>query len=165
MFCQAHLACIDVTFTPPAGVSHRDKESNVGYASHKPTDQKVLDVLQEALDALRADGTVERIRKSYLECPHRSMEKNAQTTSITRQLLIRAVAAYLLFGAVFVALDFTLQYRRIKSEATRELSLIHDSFGPGLAQALWDVNTDQINSFFNGLSNLPSVIGTSIRDE
>ena len=41
------------------------KDSYMGYAFHKSTDQRVLDSLGQALDELRRDGTVRRIHAKY----------------------------------------------------------------------------------------------------
>jgi polar amino acid transport system substrate-binding protein len=41
------------------------KDSYMGYAFHKSTDQRVLDSLGQALDELRRDGTVSRIHAKY----------------------------------------------------------------------------------------------------
>ena len=43
------------------------RDSHMGYAFHQSTDQRVLDTLQAALEELRAEGTVERIYRQYLE--------------------------------------------------------------------------------------------------
>ena len=42
------------------------QKSHMGYAFHKDTDPRVLEPLRKALDELRANGTVERIRLRYL---------------------------------------------------------------------------------------------------
>ena len=42
------------------------KKSHMGYAFHKSTDLRVLEPLRQALDELRANGTVDRIYTKYL---------------------------------------------------------------------------------------------------
>ena len=42
------------------------REGVMGYACHKDTDPAIMEQLQQALDALVADGTVARIRAEYL---------------------------------------------------------------------------------------------------
>ena len=88
-----------------------------------------------------------------------------QKNSVAQQLLIRVLASYFGVALVFLAVGVTIQYNSVKKEVEEELRLIHESFGPGLAQALWDFNTDQVQSFFEGMSNLPSVVGVEIQDE
>lgn len=43
------------------------RETHTCYGFHLSTDKTVLDVLQKALDSLREDGTVDRIRTQYLK--------------------------------------------------------------------------------------------------
>ncbi len=88
-----------------------------------------------------------------------------QKNSVAQQLLVRVLACYIGVALVLLAADVTVQYYSVKERVQDELRLIHKSFGPGLAQALWDINTEQVKRFFEGMVSLPSVVGCEIRDE
>ena len=85
--------------------------------------------------------------------------------SVARQLLVRVLALWIVVALLLVSVGAVLQYRSVKRDVAEELRLIHGSFGPGLAQALWDINTDQVQSFYEGMRDLPSVVGVEITDE
>jgi methyl-accepting chemotaxis protein len=85
--------------------------------------------------------------------------------TVARQLLVRVLALWLVVALLLISIGAVLQYYSVKREVTDELRLIHQSFGPGLAQALWDINADQVRSFYDGMRDLPAVVGAEIRDE
>ena len=88
-----------------------------------------------------------------------------QKHSVAGQLLVRVLAIYLAVALLLLAVDVAIEYYSVKQGVTEELRRIHQSFAPGLAQALWDINTEQVESFFEGMRNLPSVVGVEIKDE
>ena len=85
--------------------------------------------------------------------------------TVARQLLSRVLALWLAVVLPLMVVAVTVQYYSVKNEVTEELRLIHRSFGPGLAQALWDINIEQVRSFYDGMRDLPAVVGAEIRDE
>ena len=48
-------------------IAYRLLGGELGYAFYKGTDSKLLEQYQVALDELRAEGKLERIRRSYLD--------------------------------------------------------------------------------------------------
>ena len=61
---QTRLAGLDPAECEPVYLL---KASEMGYAFHRDTEQEIVDALQATLDAMRSDGTVDRIRSAYLE--------------------------------------------------------------------------------------------------
>jgi polar amino acid transport system substrate-binding protein len=61
---QSRLAGLEPSECEPIYVL---KQSHMGYAFHLSADPATLEVLQKALDELREDGTVDRIRDQYLK--------------------------------------------------------------------------------------------------
>jgi len=50
-----------------------------------------------------------------------------------------------------------MDYEKAKKDVFQELELIHKTFEPGLAKALWDVNLTQLSSSLKGMANLPTI--------
>jgi ABC-type amino acid transport substrate-binding protein len=42
------------------------KRSHMGYSFHRTTDPRILEPIRQALDELRADGTIDRIYRDYI---------------------------------------------------------------------------------------------------
>jgi PAS domain S-box-containing protein len=85
--------------------------------------------------------------------------------SIAFQLLTKVILSYFGVAALLLVGQVTISYYNVKNQVNKELRVIEEAFSPGLARALWDVNTDQVESFFKGMINLPVVVGARIEDE
>ncbi len=85
--------------------------------------------------------------------------------SIATKLLKAVFSIYLIVTVAVTVTHMVAEYSHTKENVRNELKNVQDSFEPGLARALWDLNTDQMESIYMGMVGIPTVIGVEIKDE
>lgn len=82
--------------------------------------------------------------------------------ALSWQLLRSILGIYILITVVFTALHLVIEHRYVKDDLKNELVQIGEIFKPSLQSAIWQLNTEQINSIGRGIQNMPIVYGVDI---
>jgi PAS domain S-box-containing protein len=85
--------------------------------------------------------------------------------SIAAQLLKSVFLLYLVVAVGTTIVHMVAEYNSTKQEVEHELQVIGDTFAPGLARALWDMNPEQLQPTFLGMVKSPKVVGVRLKDE
>jgi len=85
--------------------------------------------------------------------------------SIATQLLKVVFTLYLMVAVTVTGLHMIAEYYNTKEAIYHELQILHKTTEPSLANALWDMNIEQLESTLKGIVNLPVVVGIRIEDE
>jgi len=92
--------------------------------------------------------------------PHVSVKN-----SIAIQLLKAVFMLYLTVAVTVTCLHMVAEYYNTKGAIYHELQILHKMTEPSLANALWDVDMEQLHSTLKGIVNLPVIVGIRIEDE
>ena len=92
-------------------------------------------------------------------------KKNKKFKSISKHLLRVVFTFYFSITIIMTLVHFYIEYLHTEDSVKVELKLIADTFKKSLENALWDLNTKQVESISNGALTLPSVLGVKIFDE
>lgn len=84
--------------------------------------------------------------------------------NLSRQLLKSVLAIYFLITLFVTSVHFIIEYNYTKTHIKDELKTIASIFEPALQTALWDLNTEQLESISNGIAHMPLVYGVVIVD-
>ncbi len=84
--------------------------------------------------------------------------------SITTQLLIIVLVNYVLLTIVVGFMRLAADYFYIKDSVINELSVVQETFAPGLARSIYDMNAQQTESTIAGLYQLPSIVGFKLKN-
>lgn len=85
--------------------------------------------------------------------------------SIVARLLKIVFSIYIMMALVITLVHMAYEFMDTRTMVMRELGIMHNTFEPGLALALWDENDEQIRSIAMGIRRLPAVIGLQVIDE
>ncbi|MBF0280814.1 MAG: response regulator [SAR324 cluster bacterium] len=85
--------------------------------------------------------------------------------SIATQLLKVVFSVYIIITLTVTFAHLGTEFFNTKKKIVFELKVIGDTFGPSLAQALWDINLEQLQPMFLGMVNYPTVVGTKLINE
>ncbi|WP_455757685.1 GGDEF domain-containing protein [Sulfurimonas sp.] len=83
---------------------------------------------------------------------------------LSKQLLKSVLVIYFLITLVVTLIHFLVEYSYTKSNIKNELKSVAKTFEPALNTALWDLNTEQLESISEGMVNMPLVYGLVITD-
>jgi len=84
--------------------------------------------------------------------------------SIATTLLKVIFSLYLVVTIIITAVQMTSEFRHTSDLILKEIEELANSFGPGIATALWTYNTNGLNSILSGMQVNPTVIGVKIDD-
>ena len=84
--------------------------------------------------------------------------------SLAARLVRIVFSLYLLVAALVVAVQMADEYLRAQATLEREVSTYVSSIEPGLADALWSIDTEAIRSIASGMTRIPTIAGVRIRD-
>ncbi len=84
--------------------------------------------------------------------------------SIATKLLKIVFSFYFILTLAVTLFHMLAEYRYTKENIINELSLFEKTFGPGIANSLWDMNMDQLRSIYSGMIRFPIVIGVRVED-
>ncbi|WP_281557156.1 ATP-binding protein [Thalassomonas sp. RHCl1] len=85
--------------------------------------------------------------------------------SIATHLLKVVFSFYLVLTIAVTLAHIYVEFSDTKEKVKNELQVIGNTFAPGLAKALWDYNTEQLQPVFLGMVESPDVEGIKIEDE
>ncbi|MDD2789971.1 MAG: GGDEF domain-containing protein [Sulfurimonas sp.] len=83
---------------------------------------------------------------------------------LSTQLLKSVLVIYFIITILVTLVHFGIEYSYTKSHIKDELTMVAKTFEPSLKTALWDLNSEQIESISNGIMNMPLVYGVVIID-
>ncbi|MDM8540956.1 response regulator [Desulfococcaceae bacterium HSG9] len=85
--------------------------------------------------------------------------------SIAAQLLKWVICSYLIITFAVTLVHLSIGYLNTKDRVNNELKVIGNTYALSLAQALWNMSPEQLQSIFLGLGKFPSVVGVKLLDE
>ena len=85
-------------------------------------------------------------------------------SNLSTQLLKSVLFIYFIITILVTLIHFSIEYSYTKNHIKDELQIVAETFQPALQTALWDLNSEQIESITNGMMNMPLVYGVIIRD-
>lgn len=85
--------------------------------------------------------------------------------SVSAQLLRVVFSFYLILTVVVTFIHMSTEFADTKRQVRRELEIIGNTFAPGLAKALWDINLEQLKPTFLGMVHFPAVEGVVLINE
>jgi class 3 adenylate cyclase len=85
--------------------------------------------------------------------------------SIATQLLKTVFYFYFILTVVVTLTHMSVELLNTKKQVEQELKIAAHMFAPGLAQALWDINFDQLSPIFLGIVQFPSIVGVKVKNE
>lgn len=85
--------------------------------------------------------------------------------SIAARLLRIIFCCYFLVTVVVTLAQLTAEYRHTKERVVQEIRAMRQTFGPGIADAMWRFNEDILRGILSGMSELPVVAGIKVADD
>ncbi len=89
----------------------------------------------------------------------------ARMDSIATRLLRIIFGSYFVVTLVVTALQLAAEYRHTEDRLVREIDAMQQTFGPGLADAMWRFNDDTLRGILSGMKELPIVVGIKIEND
>jgi len=83
--------------------------------------------------------------------------------SLSIKLLKAVFTIYFSITLFITALHVYIEYQDTKSTIKQELILLEKTFKPVMSTALWEFNTDQLQSILEGIYNVPYVSAVSMK--
>ena len=84
------------------------------------------------------------------------------TTSIANRLLRIIFASYFGFTVLVTAIQLVAEYRHTEGRVNAEIQAMGQTFGPGIADAMWRFQDDVLQGILVGMNELPTVIGVKV---
>jgi signal transduction histidine kinase len=85
--------------------------------------------------------------------------------SIAGRLLRIIFACYFIVTVLVTATQLSAEYQHTKDRLLREIAAMQQTFGPGIADAMWRYNDDILRGILSGMRELPVVVGIKVADE
>lgn len=85
--------------------------------------------------------------------------------SIAGRLLRIIFTCYFVVTVVVTAVQLAAEYQHTKDRLLREIAAMQQTFGPGIADAMWRYNDDILRGILSGMRELPVVVGIKVVDE
>ena len=85
--------------------------------------------------------------------------------SIATRLLKNVFGIYVIIAVFVTLVHIVVEYYHTKNTIVKELKVIYQTIGKGLALSLWDFDLTKTQSIINGAVVLPAVTGIYIEDE
>ncbi|GAB2879674.1 hypothetical protein GCM10027277_56090 [Pseudoduganella ginsengisoli] len=85
--------------------------------------------------------------------------------SIAARLLRIIFSCYFVVTVVVTAVQLGAEYSHTRSRVEKELQAMQQTFGPGIADAMWRYNDDILRGILSGMAEMPAVVGVKITDE
>jgi signal transduction histidine kinase len=104
--------------------------------------------------------------------PHGNEEKGAPANdapplldSIAARLLRIIFGSYFVVTVIVTAIQLTAEYRHTEDRLGREIDAMQQTFGPGIADAMWRYNDDTLRGILSGMKELPVVVGIKVEND
>ncbi|MBF0286991.1 MAG: SpoIIE family protein phosphatase [SAR324 cluster bacterium] len=85
--------------------------------------------------------------------------------SIAAYLLKVVFSFYFIITIVVTLTHMSAEFFNAKENVNHELDVIADTFSPGISQALWDLNAEQLQTTIWGIIKFPTVVGVKLEDD
>lgn len=86
------------------------------------------------------------------------------TTSIASRLLKIIFGSYFAFALVVTVFQLLAEYRYTENRVNAEIQAMRQTFGPGIADAMWRFQDDVLTGILVGMNALPTVVGVKVLD-
>ncbi len=83
--------------------------------------------------------------------------------SIATKLLTHVFSIYLLIAVTATLIHMFSEYYNTKHHVVENLKMFQETFESSLAQALWDINVEQVDSIMAGIEKIPMITGIKIK--
>ncbi|HXA46653.1 MAG TPA: ATP-binding protein [Burkholderiaceae bacterium] len=91
--------------------------------------------------------------------------ESAATGSIAGRLLKIIFGCYFVVTLVVTVIQLAAEYSHTKDRLVQEIKAMQQTFGPGIADAMWRYNDDILRGILSGMKELPVVVGIKVEDE
>jgi len=71
---------------------------------------------------------------------------------------------YMILAITLTLIHMFVEYKESHRQVSQELEIVANSFGPGIATALWYLNLEQVHSDYLGIMDFPEIVGVKIID-
>ena len=85
--------------------------------------------------------------------------------SIATRLLRIIFGSYFVVTVVVTATQLAAEYRHTEDRVGREIDAMQQTFGPGIADAMWRFNDDTLRGILSGMKELPVVVGIKVEND
>lgn len=85
--------------------------------------------------------------------------------SIAAKLLKVTFSIYMIITLTVTAIHMIAEYKYMKKLVSEELAVIQKTFEPALANALWNLSHNQLESILKGMVQLPQVTGVKLESQ
>ncbi len=85
--------------------------------------------------------------------------------SIAARLLRIIFGCYFLVTLVVTIVQLSAEYRHTRTRVESEIEAMQQTFGPGIADAMWRFNDDIMRGILAGMKELPIVVGIKVVDD
>lgn len=88
-----------------------------------------------------------------------------KTTSIAGRLFRIIFGSYFIVTLLVTCIQLIAEYRDAETRVTAEIKAMQQTFGSGIANAMWRYEDDVLLGILRGIKELPIVVGVTIEDE
>lgn len=89
----------------------------------------------------------------------------SQTTSIAGRLFRIIFGSYIAFTLVVTSIQLVAEYRHTENRVNEEIQALRQTFGPGIADAMWRFQDGVLRGILVGMKELPILVGVKVEDE
>lgn len=89
----------------------------------------------------------------------------AGTTSVAGQLLRVIFGSYFVVTLIVTCIQLVAEYRNTEQRVSAEIQAMRQTFGPGIADAMWRFQDEVLRGILDGIKELPVVVGVTVEDE
>jgi len=87
------------------------------------------------------------------------------TRSIAARLLRIIFGCYFVVTVLVTVVQLTAEYKHTRTRVESEIEAMQNTFGPGIADAMWRFNDDIMRGILSGMKELPIVVGIKVVDD
>jgi len=87
------------------------------------------------------------------------------TRSIAARLLRIIFGCYFIVTVLVTVIQLTAEYKHTRTRVESEIEAMQNTFGPGIADAMWRFNEDIMRGILSGMKELPIVVGIKVVDD
>jgi len=85
--------------------------------------------------------------------------------SIATQLLKVVLSFFFIVTITLTLIHMSAEFFNTKKNVGSEIRVIGNTFAPGLAKAMWDINLEQLQPTFLGMVKFPAVVGVKLEND
>ncbi len=87
---------------------------------------------------------------------------NSLSRSLSWQLLTSILSVYFIITFLVTLVQMGTEYFHTRDTIADELSVFEKTFSPALTTALWELNSGQLKSIYQGIVDLPTISSVQI---